>query len=608
MEKSQTLVGALPQIYILYASQTGNCEQISEDFHAELSKTYPSCKRFLMNDHQAIKNQKVLYDLSEKDALKLCIFICSSTGNGDFPDNGENFHKYLRRLTVHLEEGEETTILSHVWYTILGLGDTNYSKYQGAPRYLDEKMKQLGAQKFYERGEADEATSLELVIEPWLEGVYPAIAQTVKKIKSQGQSQIKDLLKPVFYNETHEVSKEFENKDEIKKAPIITHGHLTLGEVFSLSLNKEVILAKLKVDKPISMDFIDAGSSFSLFPHNKQEDIDFVIDQFKWNRTALIGNNTIEELLRTEIDIVSEKIKLSKFLSEYDLKFLQKDLLEHPYLTLKEFAKNPPSTFEIPNSILEDDLPKIKPRYYSIINDPFYDKDQKELKEKGDIFEICLSTHNFEKNGEAKRGLASGFLKDLITADDTKTSFKLQFSQSNKIIFMPNIQYFEHKRPIVMICHGTGVAPFISLLRRIENLIDKYEQVGTVLMFYGIRNDHSDFLFKDEILRVFGKLSTKTEGSQLYVSCSREIEDIEPSQYMVEFGYVQDYFDSIEVRKKVRHNVFDKEGYIMICGNKNSLGASVQNKLVQHNQQVFTKEEITNFKRETRMLLELWSE
>ena len=36
-------------------------------------------------------------------------------------------------------------------------------------------MKQLGAQDFYYRAEADEATSLELVVEPWLEGLPDAV-------------------------------------------------------------------------------------------------------------------------------------------------------------------------------------------------------------------------------------------------------------------------------------------------------------------------------------------------------------------------------------------------------------------------------------------------
>ena len=72
------------------------------------------------------------------------------------------------------------TALSHVFYTVLGLGDSNYSKFQGAPRYLDQRVKMLGATQFKQRTEADDATSLELVIEPWLETIGGVLANQVQ--------------------------------------------------------------------------------------------------------------------------------------------------------------------------------------------------------------------------------------------------------------------------------------------------------------------------------------------------------------------------------------------------------------------------------------------
>jgi sulfite reductase alpha subunit-like flavoprotein len=79
----------------------------------------------------------------------------------------------------------------------------------------------------------------------------------------------------------------------------------------------------------------------------------------------------VSELLRHEVDIFSEKLKLSKFHSEYDMKFLPEDLKYAEYLTLKDYASHPGRCEDVPFSILEDDLPKIKPRHFSISNDPF---------------------------------------------------------------------------------------------------------------------------------------------------------------------------------------------------------------------------------------------
>jgi hypothetical protein len=45
------------------------------------------------------------------------------------PDNGELFNRFLRRESNKLGEGQTSHLLSHVFYTILGLGDSNYSKF-----------------------------------------------------------------------------------------------------------------------------------------------------------------------------------------------------------------------------------------------------------------------------------------------------------------------------------------------------------------------------------------------------------------------------------------------------------------------------------------------
>lgn len=113
----------------------------------------------------------------------------------------------------------------------------------------------------------------------------------------------------------------------------------------------------------------------------------------KWDKNALIGNYTVEQLLTSEIDIQSEKIKLTKFLSEYDMSFMPEELVKHPHLTLKDLASHPKKIEGIPFSIVEDDLPKIKPRHYSITNDPYYNLDTNTIGEKSHIFTFCFTVH-----------------------------------------------------------------------------------------------------------------------------------------------------------------------------------------------------------------------
>ena len=166
--------GKIADILLLYGSETGNCEQISEDLCETLNETSglleKTVQRFKMNEYKRAK-------MTDKSTgIKIVVFICSSTGDGEGPENAQEFFRFLRRESAKIADDSQGTILSHVFYTVLGLGSSDYSKYQGAPRFLDTRLKMLGASSFHPRAEADEATSLETVIEPWLESIGSLLA------------------------------------------------------------------------------------------------------------------------------------------------------------------------------------------------------------------------------------------------------------------------------------------------------------------------------------------------------------------------------------------------------------------------------------------------
>jgi methionine synthase reductase len=163
------------EMLVLYASQTGNCEAISEDLLDPLAANVSGSKfkRFVLNDI----DKKWSLEKKEVKKLQIAIFILSSTGDGEMPENGEKFYRWLRRTSGAQKEGESP--LNHLYFTMLGLGSTDYSKYQGNSRFVQSRLKTLGAKFFYNKGEADEATGLEDVVEPWLEGLYPAIKKQI---------------------------------------------------------------------------------------------------------------------------------------------------------------------------------------------------------------------------------------------------------------------------------------------------------------------------------------------------------------------------------------------------------------------------------------------
>ena len=60
---------------------------------------------------------------------------------------------------------------------LLSLGDSTLPFYQGASSALTKQLKRLGANKFYDDGEADESKGQNYAVNPWLKGSHDALVK-----------------------------------------------------------------------------------------------------------------------------------------------------------------------------------------------------------------------------------------------------------------------------------------------------------------------------------------------------------------------------------------------------------------------------------------------
>jgi len=107
-----------------------------------------------------------------------------------------------------------------------------------------------------------------------------------------------------------------------------------------------------------------------------------------------------------------------------------------------------------------------------------------------------------------------------------------------KILRLPTEEInLKTKLNLVIICMGTGVTPFISILERIL-ATPMYLHNVKVQMYYGVRNDAASFYYQ-EFLTKFFKTSNQLHGSQLTLACSRQISNHDKQQGIVKTsGYV----------------------------------------------------------------------
>ena len=124
-------------LHILYASQTGTSEELAFDIEK------------LTKDKGVPSQVSELDDISMdklKEINKLLI-VTSTTGDGEVPDNGLSFWENLSQLS-------ELNI-SNLKYGVLALGDSSHYDFCNAGKIIDEKLKDLGANRILERQECD---------------------------------------------------------------------------------------------------------------------------------------------------------------------------------------------------------------------------------------------------------------------------------------------------------------------------------------------------------------------------------------------------------------------------------------------------------------------
>ena len=101
--------------------------------------------------------------------------MCSTTGNGDSPDNADKYWRLIKKRSMPKDS------FGDLPYCVLALGDTNYDKFCYMGKSIDKRMAELGGSRFLELHCADEATGLEEVVEEWNEAVVDSVAKLVQE-------------------------------------------------------------------------------------------------------------------------------------------------------------------------------------------------------------------------------------------------------------------------------------------------------------------------------------------------------------------------------------------------------------------------------------------
>ncbi|KAM3849506.1 methionine synthase reductase-like [Diretmus argenteus] len=154
---------------VLYGSQKGQAQSIAEGIADEAGE------HGLVADICCL-NENHKYNLEKENSP--VVFVVSTTGDGEPPDNALQFVKRIKKKTLPSDH------YKHLCYALLALGDTNYANFCNCGKTIDHRLQEVGAKHFYATGHADDGVGLELVVDPWLAGLWEAIKGALSKMAS----------------------------------------------------------------------------------------------------------------------------------------------------------------------------------------------------------------------------------------------------------------------------------------------------------------------------------------------------------------------------------------------------------------------------------------
>ncbi|KAJ1517291.1 NADPH-dependent diflavin oxidoreductase 1, partial [Coelomomyces lativittatus] len=403
-----------------------------------------------------------------------------------------NFWKFLLRksLTHHFLLGLE--------FTIFGLGDSSYEKYNFPARKLVKRLLQLGATTFHEKGEGDDQhpLGLEGTFQPWLQSVLTSLS-----------------LPPLKDTWVWQPSYDFEPSDEPWTpvwdpqrypctATILSHQRMTPSHHFQ---DVRHLACALASDPPS----LSPGDSVAIQPHNDPGQIQDLIDLLGWQAhadqvffiKAKDEDFPVPSYLQTPVSlrfilesvvspysvptfnffevlipyVVSDthRLKLLSFLTPEG----QEDVYQYVYRpkrTCVEVLQDFPSNLPI-HCVLEL-FPWLRERVYSVAN------------HAKSHFELCIALVQYTTAWlkEPRIGIASRFWK----SPWTQVHAQLRFRPVPGAFQLPPHPAI----PILCIGPGTGIAPLRSLLQT-------WLQCSTITpnyLLFGGRSKSCDFYFEQE--------------------------------------------------------------------------------------------------------------
>jgi sulfite reductase (NADPH) flavoprotein alpha-component len=451
---------SLLPLLIGFGSQTGAAEQLAKRLSKEAAKN-----GFAVELHEL--NAIPLEKLSQHSRF---VIVTSTWGDGDPPDNAVEFWKSL--------SADSAPKLENLSYSVLALGDRNYSDFCGAGRKFDERLAALGAKRILARTDCD--VDYEAAATQWTSTIWSALPNDAL---GEGERPREPLSAAPAMGSTGAPPSGYSRTNPFP-ARLITNRLLNAPGSAKETRHIEISLEGSGLE-------YEVGDALGVIPRNCEDLISELITLGGWNqstsvptpdgqtlplREALLNKYDLRKPTSALVDAVAKTEGCERLVN---LLSPEKDALKE-YLAqrevidlLYEYPAFRPEALEFVKL-----LAKLQPRLYSISSS---------LRAFPGQVHLTVGIVRYETCGRKRKGLCSTFLADRVAPDGTIPVF-IQASHGFKLPKDP-------ATPIIMVGPGTGIAPFRAFLHERRAAAAP----GKNWLFFGDQQAACDFLYRDEL-------------------------------------------------------------------------------------------------------------
>jgi cytochrome P450/NADPH-cytochrome P450 reductase len=422
------------------------------------------------------------------------VVIVTASYEGQPTDNARQFVAWIDSL----KPGE----LQNVKFTVFGCGNRDWIRtFQAIPKKIDERLVAAGATRLKERGEADARGDFFGDFDHWYDTLWSDLAPAF------GQTAQTQPTGPTYEVEVVPATRSaLLRQSDVQQGTIVEN-----RELVALTSPQAHSKLHLEIALPEDMTY-RAGDYLAVLPTNPLQNVERVLRRFGLTPDTQV---IIHKASDSQTSLPTEyPISVSELLSNYvelgqpatrkqvaalakatecppekaQLEALsQKEQYEqevlHKYVSVLDLLERA-SACTLSFAEFLQMLPPMHSRQYSISSSPLWKEDH-----------CTLTFALVEAPAWSGQGTYLGVASNYLASAQPGTKVSVAVRPSQEAFHLPS----SLETPIIMVCAGTGIAPFRGFLQERAIQAANGQKHGEALLFFGCGHPDVDYLYRDEL-------------------------------------------------------------------------------------------------------------